>query len=945
MRNKVPPVLYQRLRAAHCLLSFILLLVYGCSFQQKAGPPDTLKVNYQERPAGLNHLQPRFSWILNDDRRGAGQTAYHIIVSRSRDDVEAGVGREWDTGKTISGETLNIRYGGESLESNTSYYWRVRIWDHNGDPSPWSEVHSFHVGLTEPSEWQAAWITPADTTVVSPLLRDGFELDGEIESAHAYVTGMGYYELYLNGEKVGDHVLDPAITDYDKSILYETYDVTDYLRQGDNAIGLWLGNGGYRISREQNRWTWYGTSNHFGTPGGLVQLHLRYRDGSTEIVGTDASWKSHPSPITYNNVYGGEDYDARREQDGWNEPGFDDTEWNPVETGEAPAGKLKPQLMAPVRVIETLQPRNRIQPAPGRYLYDLEQNIPGWWRIQVDGEAGTEIKVRAAETLNDSLHPTPLQPGDSLSTIHPFHSDVWTTYTLKGEGTETWEPRFFYSGFRYLEVTVSEPDNIDAFGIEGRVVHTDLERNGTFASSDTLLNAIYDAAIWSQRGNWHGYPTDCPHREKGGYNGDGQVIAEVSMHDFHMHPLFSKWLDDMRDSQYDNGRIPNTSPEILGGTGGGIAWGSAYILIPWWMYSYYDDKALLEDHYDSMKRYMQYLHTLARSDSNAAEPYIINEFGGHWDSIGEWEAPVLDRNGPVNPLTHTYYWYLDSITFAKIAGALDRQEDRSRYLALADTIKEAFNEKFFDPQTNLYGIDRPYQTYLLFALSGNLVPDGHRQAVLENLVRDITIAQEGHLGTGILGTKHLFDVMMDEGKQELLHAVVTKDTFPSWGHWIRNGATTLWEAWDATGSHNHQMFGSVSEYFYNYLAGIRPPTDPGSKTEKGYRHIHIMPRVPGQMTHAEGTLETVRGTVSSSWKKEGEEFNLNVTIPANTTATISVPKLEIDNVRVAESGSVVWDDGSTQSLPRGISFAANQNDYISFDVASGNYQFTVSSGN
>ncbi len=926
------------------ILCFILmtggLLLTSCSETESTSEVRNLKVEHLTNPLGLDAEMPRFSWIYENASRGAVQSAYRIVVAKDPGNLENGTGSHWDSGKVMSSKTLNIEYGGEPLESGEKYYWKVRVWDRDGNPKSWSEIQSFQMGLLHPDDWLAEWITTIDSTISSPLLRNDFVIEKEIESATAFVTGVGYYEFYLNGEKVGDHVLDPGLTDFRDRILYETYDVTDHLGVGENAIGFWLGNGAFRLKAEEGRWTWYGMNNRFGTPMGIAQLHILHEDGSEEIIISDGSWSSNASPITYNNVYGGEDYDGRLEQVGWSSTGFDDSEWEPVKVVDQPDVIMDSQLMPPIRVVETLEPRVKINPEPGLFLYDLEQNIPGWWRLTVSGENGTEIKIRGAETLNNDLFPKTLEDGDSLSTDKQYHADVWTTYTLNGNGEEVYEPRFFYSGFRYIEVQIDKPDAVESFEIEGRVVHSDLERTSSFGSSNTLLNQICEAAIWSQRGNLHGYPEDCPHREKGGYNGDGQVIAETSIHDFDMHALYAKWLNDMKDSQYENGRIPNTSPLMLGGVGGGVAWGSAYILLPWWMYQYYEDTRLLEEHYASMKDYMNYLENLASEyDEHPEEEFIINEFGGYWDSLGEWEAPVHDRTGPVNPLTNTYYWYLNTLTFADIASVLGLDDDRETFLALSDSIRNAFNEKFFLAGKNLYGTETPDQGYLLFALSGDLVPEEHREAVLENLIEDIEVTSKGHLGTGILGTKHLINFLAEEGREDVVHQVVTKITYPGWGYWIVNGATTLWEAWNAESSHNHQMFGTVNEYFYKYLAGIQAPTNDG--TSVGYRDIHIKPYIPEEMEWAEASVETVRGTVSSGWKKSGEILHLEVTIPANTSGKITIPKLSDSEVQISESGDVIWRNGKVVENASGITTGVEDEQSVVLEVQSGRYAFEI----
>lgn len=922
------------------LFLLISLLLASCSENENLSNVRDLKVEYLTNPLGLDEENPRFSWIIDDDSRGASQTAYRIIVSEDLENIDNEEGDVWDSEKVTNSNNINIEYEGESLESGQKYFWKVQIWNQDGELGQWSETQHFQMGLLNPEDWRAQWITTPDSTVSSPLLRNEFTIEKEIETATAFVTGVGYYEFYLNGEKVGDHVLDPGMTDFRDRILYETFDVTDHLNAGENAAGFWLGNGAFRLKAEEGRWTWYGMNNQFGTPMGIMQIHLQYSDGTEEVIGSDDSWTTSSSPIIYNNVYGGEDYDARLEQEGWNSVGFDDSTWQSVEFVDDVAVIMDSQVMPPIRVTETIKPVTQTNPGKGIYLFDLEQNIPGWWRVQVEGEAGTELKIRGAETLNNELFPKPLEEGDSLSTDELYHANVWTTYTLKGDGVETYEPRFFYSGFRYIEVQVDDPNDISSLEIDGRVVHSDLKRTSSFSSSNSLLNQICEAAIWSQRGNLHGYPEDCPHREKGGYNGDGQVIAETSMHDFDMHALYAKWLNDMKDSQYENGRIPNTSPLMLGGVGGGIAWGSAYILIPWWMYQYYEDTRLLEEHYPDMKEYMTYLENLAsENDENPEEEYIINEFGGYWDSLGEWEAPVRDRTGPVNPLTNTYYWYLDVLTFADIAGVLGNEGDRQNYLSLADSIKQAFNEKFFLSEQNLYGTEEPYQGYLLFALSGDLVPKEHRQAVLDNLIHDIEVTSDGHLGTGILGTKHLINVLPEEEREDVLHKIVTKTTFPSWGYWIENGATTLWESWNAESSHNHQMFGTVNEYLYKYLAGIQAPTNEG--TSVGYKEIHIKPYIPDDVDWAEASVETVRGTISSRWEKTEDSLLLEITIPANTSGKVSIPKMDWSDVKVLEGEVLVWSEGEIIENEKGLDEGLEDGEFVDLNIVSGSYQFLM----
>ena len=923
-------------RSHSIILMLVALAICGCG-NNRALTVQHMLVEYEENPLGIDVQQPRLSWILSSNQRGVSQTAYRILVAENPESLTDTAGNLWDSGKVNSAQSNNVVYGGESLTSGTTYYWKVQVWNQD-DESAWSETGSFHTGLMNASDWEAGWISVADSAIAAPLLRKAFEVQKRVQSAYAYVTGIGYYELYLNGEKVGDHVLDPAMTDYSKRVLYSTYDVTDLLDSGSNAAGIILGNGAYRMERMEGRYAWGRGGNILGIPRAILQLDITYTDGTEERIITDGSWQSSASPITFNNLYGGEDYDARLERPGWSTASFDASDWDPVIVVDSPGGVMDAQTMPPIKVTQTIQPVAETQPEEGVYLFDMGQNLPGWWRIRAEGDAGIRLRVRGSETLNDSLFPTPLQPGDTLNTGARYHAGVWTDYTLKGDGLEVYEPRFFYTAYRYVEVAVSEPENLESLDVEGRVVHTALENNGVFTTSDELLNGIHQATVWSQIGNSHGYPTDCPHREKGGYTGDGQVIAEASIHDFHMPTYYTKWLNDMRDAQEEDGRIPNTSPELVGGMGGGIAWGSAYVLLPWWMYQYYNDTRIMEQHYPTMQLYHEYLYNLARTDANPDEPYIINDFGSYWFSLGEWCAPG-ERDGPNHPVVSTYYYYWDTVLLSRIAAVLGMESDASRYASLADTIKQAFNEKFLNPETNLYGTDSTYQTYQLLALAGNATPEGQWDAVLQTLIDDIVNVRDGHLNTGIIGTKHLWQVLANAGHSDVAYTVATQTTYPSYGYWLENGATTLWENWEGTASHNHQMFGSVDEFFYKYLAGINAPTD--GTTSRGYKQITVQPYVPDDLEWVEASIETVAGEVTSRWENGAGVFRLQVTIPANTTGTIKLPTFGQDDIVVTESRDGVWEDGSYVSGVNGVTGASADDQWVTFSVESGTYDFSL----
>ncbi|MGV8095143.1 MAG: family 78 glycoside hydrolase catalytic domain [Mangrovibacterium sp.] len=595
-------------------------------------------------------------------------------------------------------------------------------------------------------------------------------------------------------------------------------------------------------------------------------------------------------------------------------------------------------------------------------MFDLGQNIAGWWRVQLKGSPGVTIRIRGAETLddsnkraqsrtsssfaehenrlskmNDSLFPKPLEPADKLSTNFKYHALTWTDYTLKSDDVEKYEPRFFYTGFRYIEVVTNNKENLDLLRVEGRVVRSALEQNGKFESSDSLLNQIHLAGKWSQMGNTFSYPTDCPHREKGAYNGDGQVIAETSMHDFQMASFYTKWLNDMRDSQEKNGRIPNTSPTLVGGMGGGVAWGSAYILIPWWMNHYYQDIRVLEDHYPAMRKYIFYLKSLATQDKNPDERFIINYFDGYWYSLGEWCSPGR-HDCPNHDVVNTFYYYYDTRLMSEIADKLGNKSDAWYFSALSDSIKQAFNEKFFNQETNLYGTDETYQTYQLIALVGDLVPKEHRQAVFNTIVNDLH-KRDDHLNTGIIGTKYLWPVLVNGGQGNLALEVATKTTYPGYGYWLNHGSTTLLEEWSGANSHNHQMFGTISEYFYKYLAGIQSPME--GNTSPGYKHIHLQPFVPDGLNSVKASVETVVGAVISDWKKDDGSFRYHVSIPANTTGTIAIPVLGARDFIIAEGGVKVWENGGYLGGVPGITDVRKEADHIMISIESGDYIFEI----
>ncbi|MDR2423792.1 MAG: glycoside hydrolase family 78 protein [Prevotellaceae bacterium] len=884
---------------------------------------DNLQCEYLTCPTGIDNPRPRLSWTIAANEREVYQTACCITLSEENSDEPL-----WNTGWVESDKTAVI-YNGRELKTDRSYIWQVstRI---NGKEIK-SKPTEFHTGLLNGGEWKAAWITAKkDFVHESPLLRSEFAVKKEVKSAWIFASAAGFYELYLNGNAVGSDKMNPTITDYRKTLLYSVYDVGALLNKGINTIGAMLGNSAFNKQKVRGRFDWFESSNS-GPPRFSMQMRIVYRDGSDTLITTDSHWKYAFGPITYNNAYNGETYDARLEQEGWSKNNFDDIDWHPVATVNAPGGVLRWQPV-PVKVMETLVPVAATHPAKGKYLFDLGQNIAGWWRVQIKGKPGQTIRIRGAETLNNDRFAKNLEEGDSLNFKEFYHSSVWTDYTMKSHETETYEPRFFYTGFRYVEVLAG--DDLDALEVEGRATYSALEQNGEWTSSNEILNQTHKIGLWSMKGNLIGYPTDCPHREKGAYNGDGQVAAEASMHDFHIIPFYRKWLNDMRDAQEPNGRIPNTSPTLMGGTGGGVGWGSAYVLLSWWIYKYHDDKEIMREHYPSMKRYIDYLRQLARNDEHPEEPYIINFFDQYWFSLGEWMAPG-QSDCPNHAVVNTFYYAYDVKLMSQIATLLGNDDDSQYYRALHDTIRQAFNEKFLSPQTQIYGVDSTYQTYQLLALAGDLVPKEYRAGVLQTIADDIK-TRNNHLNTGMIGTKYLWTILSDAGFHNLIYQVATQETYPSYGYWLNNNFTTMPEDWQGVLSHNHQLFVSVIEYFYCCLAGIRTPEQGG--TANAYKHIVIQPCMPDSLNRVKASLQTSAGKIVSGWERRNKgEYTCEVSIPANTTASLLLPATE--HTRLTESGKTIWENGSATSKITGIRSVRAANNRIEIELGSGNYFF------
>ena len=862
--------------------------------------PANLRCEYRVDPRGVEAVQPRLSWVLESSARGQSQSAYQILVASSRRGLDADQADLWDSGKAASHESMNIPYGGKPLSSHRRCYWKVRVWDRRGVPSEWSPVASWSMGILKPEDWQASWIAWSRTVINSgplPIFRREFTTTCKVSRATVYISGLGFFELYLNGRKVGDHVLEPGWTNYRRTNLYTAYDVEDFLRPGTNAIGVLLGNGMYNVAG--GRYVKFTGS--FGRPKFILHLRLEFDDGTTQSLVSNREWKVAPSPIRFSCIYGGEDYDAREEQPGWNEPGFKAKGWEPAAGIDAPRDTLVSQTQPPIKMMQVFHPVKISEPAPGIHVYDLGQNFAGWPQITVRGRAGAEVRLTPGELLDEKGFVTQRSSG----------GPTYFTYTLKGGGPETWHPRFSYYGFRYVQVE----GDAEVTDLEGQFLHAAAPTAGEFSCSNSLFNRIHQLIDAAVRSNLASVVTDCPHREKLGWLEVPYLMASSIGYDFELSSYFPKISRDMRDAQTLEGLIPDIAPEYTifpDGFRDSPEWGSAMVMIPWWSYRQYGDRRVLEDSLPAMVRYVDYLGT-------KAQDHILAYGLGDWYDIGPGE-PGVSKLTPLG-VTATATYYQDLRVVEMASRLLGREADADRYAALADQVKEAFNRRFFDPQTGQYATGS--QTAQAMPLVLDLCPPAARTRVLEHLVDDVT--RRGNQQTaGDIGYHYLVRALLDAGRSDVLFAMTNRTDPPSYGAQLARGATSLTEAWDANpaSSQNHCMLGHIEEWFYAGLAGI----------EANFDHLTIKPWPVGELTWVKAWHDTVRGRVESSWKRDDSGFELTIRIPANASATVFLPGSSLEHVT---------ESGRPASQSEGVRYLRQEGSALVFEVTSGPYNFRV----
>jgi alpha-L-rhamnosidase len=902
------------------IISNLLTLFLGLVATQAANTgktfsaltPVQLRCDYVKNPLGVDLLPPRLFWQLASNQRGQFQMAYQILAASTAEILAQDKGDLWDSGHVKSGETIQIPYAGKALKSLQQVFWKVRVWDKSYEVSGWSQPASWTMGILSEADWQGKWIG-SPTNCETLLLRRVFMVKPRLRRALVNVCGLGQYELTLNGSKVSGDLLAPGWSKYDKTCLYDTYDVTAQLRAGLNAAGIFLGNGMYNV-KETGRYTKF--ANSFGPLKTIAQLQLEYPDGLTEIIATDDHWRVAPGPITFSSIYGGEDFDARLNPEGWDTPEFNDDSWNLAQVVDGPGGKLAGLSCAapPLRAFEILKPVKSNSIGYNTTVYDFGQNAAIMLRLQVNGKRGDIVKIIPSELLNSngSL--------DQRSTMdgHP----VYWQYTLAGDGVECWFPKFFYQGCRYLQVECvpsehnGKPPVIAA--IEGDVIRSASTSVGEFECSNDLFNRIHTLIRWSQRANLVSIITDCPHRERLGWLEQYHLNGPALRYEFDLAQLFTKGMNDMADSQRADGLVPDIAPEypVFGsGFRDSPEWGSAFVIVPWQQYEFTGDTELLRRYYGGMKRYIAYLGTKSKS--------LIISYGlGDWYDIGP--SPPGPSQLTPNTLTATAFYYYDTWILAQTATILGKADEAKQFLAQANNIRAAFNQKFFDAAKGSYATGS--QCANAVPLVMNLCEPTNCSTVLDSIIADVR-KQRNAVTAGDIGYRYLLRALAEGGRSDVIFDMNNQSEKPGYGYQLKKGATSLTEAWDAdpSSSQNHLMLGQVNEWFFHDLAGIQ--LDPQSP---GFTHFIIHPNIVGNLTEVEASYDSVHGKIVSEWKLVKNTVQLHVLVPPGTTATIELPTV---------NGDSVTEGGKPIASSSGITFLNFQSSRACYRVVSGNYIF------
>lgn len=880
--------------------------------------------------------------MSSSNQRGTRQTAYQILVASTPEQLESGEGDLWDTGKVSSNQSLHIRYAGQALKARQACFWQVRIWDQDDQESSWSPVSKWEIGLPNMSDWQGAqWIQLETDTRQSPLaarpvkskfmdrpdvskshpaplFRNEITVAPDLIRARAYISGLGYSEMYVSGHRTAnDVVLSPGQTTYDVRAFYTTHDITGLLQEGSNAIGVMMGNGFF--GQDQ---AFHAPGLGYGKPALLAKIVLDYADGRSATVGTDSSWKANVGPVVYDNVYGGESYDARLEILGWNQTGFDDASWQDAITIDSPTRAIVAQMIPEIRRMETLPTQQIIAGKDGKWIFDIGRNIAGWARIQIAAPAGTVISMEFAEVL--------MPEGNALDIAttggHATGLKQKEIYVCKGGGLETWEPRFTYHGFRYVEVDGLIEKPSEAF-LSGILVHTDVPARGAFACSDDLLNRIYQTSMWTLQDNMHSVIEDCPHREKCAWLGDAHAVGQIAIYNYDMPQFWTKFVDDI-ETVLGRGGITYWKQKATPGIPCNIAvgrrlcqearpdWGSAYILVPWYLHTYYGDTDVFTRHYHHLDRWIDYVAGL-REDGIVVRGY------------GDWCPPGGNDTMECPPsLTSTALFYGTLRIMEGFAGELGKTEDVQKFQGLADETHAAFNREFFDSQTGGYGS----QTADAVALRFNLSPTYAAGRVGNSLRAAVVDEHQGHANVGIHGGRSLYTELCESGFEDVAFAALRKETFPGYGYTLKQGFTTWpevpleYEPGQPFAHHslNHPMQSGFAAWFHECVGGIKPAAPAFAK-------VNLKPFGFTQLEWVKTYHESPYGKIISDWKVEAGRFEWSITIPANTTAVVHVPS--------ADAGQVL-ESMHPASDREGVTAMGTEEGRALFEVQSGRYEFS-----
>jgi alpha-L-rhamnosidase len=900
------------------LLLAALLGAAGRAAGTEVPEPVHLRCEYAVNPLGVDVAQPRLFWELSRAARGERQSAWQVLAASSAALLDADRGDLWDSGRVASDQTIQVPYAGRPLRSSQPVFWKVRLWDQDGRPSAWSAPATWTMGLLAPEDWKGIWIAAPGATETL-LLRHEFEVKPGLRRAVVCVCGLGQYELTLDGTRVGDDRFTPGWTDYDKTALYDTYDVTALLHAGRNAAGLFLGNGMYSVVR-RNRFAKFTGS--FGPLRAILHLRLEYADGSVVFVGTDDTWRTHAGPDTSCSIYSGEDYDARRALPGWDRPGFDDRSWLRAVPVILLHNALRGQSVAanPLRVIAERRPVAVRRLAPDRFVYDLGQNTSYVPRIRVRGPAGSTVRLTPAEIVN---------PDGTInrSTMGGAHrGSSWWQYTKATDGEETWTPGFYYVGCRYLQADLIPPDGepddsahrptIES--LEGLMVHSDAAPVGEFKTSNELLNRIRDLVRWAQQSNMVSVLTDCPHREKLGWLEQYHLNGPALRYEFDVSRIFTKGMHDMADAQDADGLVPNIAPEYVrfkGAFRAAAEWGAAFISVPWQQYRFEGDVALLRTYYPAMVRYLRFLESQAHDD-------ILAEGLGDWYDLGP-KKPGPAQLTPA-PVTATAFFYHDAWVLSQVAALLGRPDDAREFAGLAARIRASYNRHFFHPESGTYATGSQCANALPLVMG--IVAPADRPAVLAALVRDVE--QRGdEMTAGDIGFRYLLQALAEGGRSDVIYRMINQDDKPGYGYMLKQGATSLTESWNAnrSSSWDHFMLGQITEWFYRDLAGI--DDDPAGP---GFQKIILRPQPVGDLQWVTATYHSIHGPITVHWEHDPGRFVLRADIPANTTATVFLP---------ARPGTAVTEGGAPADRSPGVTFLRREGDRAVYAIESGGYQF------